>query len=125
MSHKIYIKPPQPTQTVVVAEIVVATLFLPLGIVFAFIADDEVQPFVLVFALIWVTMCIALIVHGVKTLGLIKTGKIEIAEIEGALGDTSGDFASRMRALEALKKDGLISEDEYRKKRNEILQEKW
>jgi hypothetical protein len=98
---------------------------LPVGIAFTFVAEDEARPFVIVFALIWVTMCIAMIVHAVKVLRLIKTGKIEIAEIEGAVGETSDDFASRLRDLEALKNDGLISDAEYRKKRDEIVQEKW
>jgi hypothetical protein len=31
----------------------------------------------------------------------------------------------KMRSLEALKKDGLISEDEFRRKREEVMQQKW
>jgi hypothetical protein len=33
-------------------------------------------------------------------------------------------FAAKLRELDALKKEGLISDDEYRTKRAEIMQEK-
>ena len=39
--------------------------------------------------------------------------------------DTTGDFESRLRSLEALKRDGLISEAEYEEKRAAILDESW
>jgi hypothetical protein len=35
------------------------------------------------------------------------------------------DFETKLRRLERLKDDGLITEDEYRLKRSEILDEKW
>jgi len=37
----------------------------------------------------------------------------------------SGDFEIRLRKLNMLKEDGLITEDEFQKKREEILREKW
>jgi hypothetical protein len=44
-------------------------------------------------------------------------------EIEDRNGQ--GDFAARLRALEKLREDGLVSEEEYQKKRVEILGENW
>lgn len=35
------------------------------------------------------------------------------------------DFDARLRKLEGLKKDGLVTDEEYRAKRAEILGEKW
>jgi cytochrome c-type biogenesis protein CcmH/NrfG len=35
------------------------------------------------------------------------------------------DFAVRLRELEALKKEGLLNDEEYQRKRREILDEKW
>ena len=35
------------------------------------------------------------------------------------------DFETRLRKLESLKKDGLLTEDEYRRKREKILEENW
>jgi len=35
------------------------------------------------------------------------------------------DFEAKLRKLESLKKDGLITEDEYRQKRDDVMKEKW
>lgn len=43
----------------------------------------------------------------------------------GGSGSVGPDFETRLRKLESLKKDGLITEDEYRRKREEILNDKW
>jgi hypothetical protein len=42
-----------------------------------------------------------------------------------APGETSLTFDERLRRLEKLRSDGLISEEEYRQKRAEMLEEKW
>ena len=108
-----------------VTQIIVLAFFMPLGVVFVFIAEGEARPFVAIFALIWTVVCIALIAHSIKVLKLIKMGKFEIAEISDPNPENESDFSSRLRNLEALKKDGLISEGEYQKKRKVIMQEKW
>lgn len=125
MSHKVYIKPPAPTRTMLKAQIVLALLFLPLGGVFVFIAEGEARPFVAMFAVIWGVACIALIVYSAKTLKLVNTGKIEIGEYGETELQTQSGFAERLRDLDALKKEGLLSDDEYQSKREQILQEKW
>ena len=131
MTRKVYAKPPAPTKTMFTALIVVASLFLVFGIgLFIGVHDElgEAMPFVAFFFVIWIAVCIIIIVHAVKTLRLIKRGKIEIAEIAGtdsAIGETESGFSERLRSLEALKRDGLISQDEYGKKRAEIMKEKW
>lgn len=40
-------------------------------------------------------------------------------------GGTGTDFDARLRKLEGLRKDGLVTDEEYRAKRAEILGEKW
>jgi hypothetical protein len=35
------------------------------------------------------------------------------------------DFAERLRKLEALRKDNLVSEEEFQAKRKQIMDEKW
>ena len=128
MPRKVYVKPPAPTKTMFVAMIVIAALFLVFGIgLFIGVMDElgEPMPFVGFFFVIWTAVCITMIVHAVKTLRLIKKGKIEIAEIDTLAGEAESDFAERLRNVEALKRDGLISADEYRKKRSEIMKEKW
>ena len=123
MSQKIYIKPPPPTRSLLIAQIVVVALFLPFGAGLTFMAEGEARPFALFFALIWIIACLAIMIHSFKMLRLIKKGKVEIAEVGSP--ENGGGFADRLRALDGLKKEGLISEDEHRKKRAEIMQEKW
>ena len=128
MSRKVYIKPPPPTKTLFVALVVISALFLLFAVVF-FIGIqaelDEAKPFVAIFFLIFSAGCIAIMVHAVKALRLIKAGKFEIAEVGGAAPEVESDFAAKLRDLEALKKEGLISAEEYRKKRAGIMREKW
>jgi hypothetical protein len=125
MARKVYLKPPPPTRTMLLAQIILGVLFLLFGMVLLNASEGEAQPFVAIFALIWAIGCISIIVTGVQALRLVKKGKIEIAEIGVTSGEMEGDFAVRLRDLEALKKDGLISDGEYQRKRAEIMQEKW
>ena len=125
MPRKVYLKPPPPTMTMLWAQIILGVLFLPFGLLFVFISEGEARSFVAIFTVIWAAACIAIIVMAVKALRLVKKGKIEIAEIDVTSGETEGDFAVRLRDLEGLRKDGLISDGEYQRKRAEIMQEKW
>jgi len=128
MPRKVYLKPPAPTKGMFVALIIVAVLFLLFGVGFFFAVRDELgeaMPFVAFFFVIWSVACIAMMIHAKRALRLIKKGKIEIAEIDTAVGAMESDFAERLRSVEALKNDGLISEEEYRKKRAEIMKEDW
>ena len=125
MPKKVYIKPPAPTRTMLMAQMVVVSLFLPLGPVFVFVAEGEARPFVALFALIWVAGCISILLYSAKTLKLIKAGKIEIAELGDGDQGRDAAFAQRLRDLEALKKEGLVSDAEYQKKREQILQDSW
>ena len=38
---------------------------------------------------------------------------------------SNGDFETRLRKLHKLKEEGLITKDEFNKKREEIMREKW
>ena len=53
----------------------------------------------------------------------------EVIEVESSDGSEEKapavDFEAKLRKLEALKKDGLITEDEYRQKRDDVMKEKW
>ena len=53
-----------------------------------------------------------------------RNGKIEVAEITGSVEEEGSSFATNLCELDAHKKDGLISEDEYQIKRVVIMQEK-
>ncbi len=95
------------------------------GIVLLSLADREVIPYVAIFLFIWEVVCITILINALKALKLMRNSKIEVAEIRGLAGGEGSSFAAKLRELNALKKDGLISDDEYRKKRAKIMQEKW
>jgi len=125
MSQKVYVKPPPIAKIIPVAQIILLPLFMLLGFVFIFIAGEEARPFVAIFCLIWWVICIALIVNAVKLLRLINKGKIEIAEIGGSTNEDDNGFAQKLRDLDALKKEDLISDEEYQIKREEVMKGKW
>jgi hypothetical protein len=75
----------------------------------------------------WIgTALFMLVYHGLNLKRAKGLSLIDI-ETESGLqaGETKRDPIQRLRDLEALKKDGLISEEEYRRKREEIMKEKW
>jgi hypothetical protein len=93
---------------------------------------------VAMFRVIWVLACLAVIGYSVWNLRSFKGSSAEEKGFSTALdvihieegsekggGEKTVDFDIRLRKLEALKSDGLISEEEYKRKREEILQEKW
>lgn len=125
MSRKVYVKPPPTARAFFIVQIVLGVLFMAFGLVFVFVAEGEARPFVAIFSIIWVAGCVAIIVHAAKSLRLIKKGKIQVAEVHDGAVETQRGFATKLRELEALRKEGLISEEEYRKKRAEIMAEEW
>ena len=122
MTQKVYAKP---LKTIFVAQVVIIPLFMIFGLVLFSFADREVMLYVAIFLLIWEAACIALLVNAVQVLRRIKNGKIEVAEISSMDGEEGNSFAAKLRDLDGLTKDGLISDEEYRKKREEILKAKW
>ena len=121
MSTKLYVKP---AKTIFVAQMVIIPLFMVFGFLFLFMADREVMVFLAIFVLIWETVCIAILVNAVKALKRMRDGKIEVAEISRP-AEAENDFSKKLRDLKALKTDGLLTDEEYREKREEILKAKW
>ena len=120
MTKKVYIKP---SKTIFVTHLVIIPLFMIFGIALFTCVDKEVMPYVAIFFLIWEAVCIALLVNAVKALKRMRNGKIEVVEISGLAGE-EGSFATKLRELDALLKDGLITEEEYQTKRAVIMQGK-
>ena len=93
------------------------------------------------FFIIWSVGCGGLFVHFIKLYILMKTGKIEVGEIDNlskdfksnievekvsnSIEESKNDFETRLRSIDSLKKDGLINEEEYKNKRTVIMQDKW
>ncbi len=140
MSVKKTIGTVQPTPLGSVVEIVMGVLFIAFGIVFwvsvAKESSSGAGP-IGIFFIIWFIVCGGFVGHGVlNLLTCSKTNKVKIPPGVGGVveftqfeedGEEDGkvDFAARLRKLEALKKDRLITGEEYERKRAEIMQDKW
>ncbi len=119
--NKIKLKPPKSMRTAILAQTVLAVLFLPAGAFFAWAAEGEAKPFALFFSLVWTVGCGFLFFRGRNAL---KELRKETFALDFSLeGEDSP--SSRLRELEELRRDHLISEEEYGKKRAEIMEEKW
>lgn len=138
MAQKIHVTPGGVTRAAAKAGIFTAALFLLFGLVFAFVSlsdmpDSEtgLKLLVGVFFCIWVVVCISMIVIYLRILSKpTDSGGNSLVDLDfaktGETGDTgSGDFDARLRKLEQLKRDALITESEYLGKREQILREKW
>jgi hypothetical protein len=106
------------------------------GIVFlaAIPADPGPEGFRNFFFLIWFLVCGGIVVYFIRNLATFSAGDkgripitasdvVEIVPGEDAAG--GNDFELRLRKLEALRKDGLVSEEEFQAKRKQIMDEKW
>ncbi|MGE4545507.1 MAG: SHOCT domain-containing protein [Pedobacter sp.] len=139
MTHKGHITPGRLSIAQAKIGIVVAALFLLFGLAFGFVVlnetpDSEAGLKILMggFFLLWVVVCIAMIIFYVRMLSKsINPEDQSLVDFQfeaSGVADTSGrdnDFAGRLRHLEELKRDGLITEAEYRDKRAQIMAEKW
>jgi hypothetical protein len=132
----------RPSPTASAIQLVMGIVFLIFGVVFIsgnLSGAEEGRGPMLFFMFIWVIGCLAIIVYSIINLQSFKGRKpglmsLEIVEMEK--GDTDGiqpaagpeaglDFETKLRKLEALRRDGILSEDEYRRKKQEILEQKW
>lgn len=118
---KISLKPSGDMRKALLAQTVLSVLFLPAGVFLAWVAEGEAKPFALFFCLVWTAGCGFLFFRGRSALKALREGTFALdVSLEG---DDSP--ASRLRELESLRKDRLISDEEYEKKRAEIMEEKW
>jgi hypothetical protein len=80
-----------------------------------------------VFMIGWLGTAVFMLVYHV--LNIKRAKGMSLVDIEAEPGPQvdgpASDPMQRLRSLEALKQDGLISEDEFRRKREEIMQQKW
>ena len=94
------------------------------GAVFCFIGVTTVMPRAGMFGVFWTIM--AFVITGVHGYNYFSKKGIAAWEIETEDNNSeNNDFESRIRKISKLKEDGLISEEEYKKKREEIMGEKW
>ncbi|MGL5245151.1 MAG: SHOCT domain-containing protein [Sarcina sp.] len=95
------------------------------GLIFVGIGIFVAIPMAGAFGILWTIFAgVITITHGINVFGEkgIATHEIEVKD-EYSKGEL--DFDERLRKLKALKDEGIITLDEYERKRNEILKEKW
>ncbi len=86
-------------------------------------SDSTFQTLIWLFRVIWWAVCLAMIIYGL--LMLIRKKPPSMMEMDLEYTGTEGDFETRLRKLESLRKENLITSQEYDKKRAEIMGEKW
>lgn len=80
-----------------------------------------------VFGIIWTLFAAAItFVNGYNAISTkgISSWNVEVEDYDG-METQRDDFENKLRKLHSLKADGLISDEEFAKKREEILNEKW
>jgi hypothetical protein len=79
------------------------------------------------FMVAWIAVLLFQLAYHVLNLKRAKgVPMIDVETEPGLPGDAAqGDPMRRLRDLERLKTDGLVTEDEFRRKREEMLREKW
>ena len=120
---------PRPTRLSGIALIVSGAVFLLFSIVPFGAAEGEAKPFIIIFGIIWVLACLSFIAYGIYILMSKRPSSGIVFDIESNASDDDqspgGDFETRIRKLEKLKEDQLITEKEYKCKREEIMKERW
>lgn len=126
MNGKITVRPPRASAIVL---IVMGILFLAFGVVLVDAAEGEARPLVMMFGILWAVVCIGFVVYGLCILSRGKAPAMAVIDVEsapeGGNRAEGADFDVKLRKLERLRKEQLISEEEYRRKRTEIMAEKW
>ncbi len=120
----------KPTRQAGLIGVVMGALFLVFGgAMFVLIGrDDGVEmPVLVIFGIFWSIVCLAIIITSALHM---RKGGLAMIRIENEPGPAGGgpdrdDPMDRLRKLDGLRKEGLISEAEFRTKRQEIMQRKW
>lgn len=119
--------------------IVVAALFEVFGVVFAavtlpdaYASEPGMALLIGLFFVIWIVGCTAIIIGlaGVSSAQQdpARASLLDVQFDDPVATDQAApktDFDDRLRKLEGLKRDGLVSDTEYRSKRSRILDENW
>jgi hypothetical protein len=120
---------PRPTKASGIGMIVAGAAFLLFSAVPFGAAEGEARPYVLIFGGIWVCACLSFIIYGIYILSSDKPSSGMVFDIDNnAMGTEAAprdDFDARIRKLHKLKEDGLVTEEEYQRKRTEIMNEPW
>jgi predicted signal transduction protein with EAL and GGDEF domain len=122
--QKAYVRP---TKSALIAGMIVVAAFLLLGIIMFFVLMQEGAYIGMVFMVFWVF--IVLLIGGIYLYNYRNYDKNFEKNVAGQIiipnAVKEEDFADKLRKLNDLKREGLINEAEFIKKRSEIMEQKW
>lgn len=129
MKQSAYIKPTKPG---LIAGLIVIIAFLAFGIFFFILLSGEPEAYIgQTFLVIWIIVILVIggifvnnLIHYDKNPGLSVAQEIEMPESFNTR-EIGISFDDKLRKLENLKREGLINDQEYAAKRQEIMQQKW
>lgn len=129
MKQKVYIKPTKPG---LIVGLIVIIAFLAFGIIFFTLLSGEPDAYIgQIFLVIWIIVVLVIggsfvnnLINYDKNPGASVAQEIEMPEAFNS-SEIGISFDDKLRKLENLRKEGLISEQEYAAKRQEIMQQKW
>jgi len=133
MTSKSSIRPARPTS---VASLVGLVFMLLFGIGFTVLVGNVLHeneaPLVMSLVLYlfmagWIGTVLYMLVYHFRNIRHPEGVPLFEVDTEAASGvdGAKSDFARKLRDLEQLKTDGLLNQEEYSRKRSEILAEKW
>lgn len=122
MTQKINVRPTRPA---LVTGLIVTSAFLVFGVVFLIMMARERSWIGVGFLAFWNLIILVMIGYLVYMLATRRTAVDIETETVPPAAEPGPDFEAKLRKLESLKKDGLISEEEYRAKRAEIMKRDW
>lgn len=128
MRQKAFIKPTKPA---LVLGLIVAIFMLLFGIFFFALLTEEGAGIGQIFMIFWMLVVISMIIYFAYGIRNFEKNNVAGISQEINLPDSfsqtrvSDSFDDRIRKLEKLKNDGLISTEEYEDKRKEIMSSQW
>ncbi len=115
----------KPTRPAVLLGLIAAIAFLIFGLVFLSVLVKLGSGLGIAFMIFWIFIVLIMIGFSIHLLTSRK-GVLELDTESQIPEEGAGpDFEAKLRKLELLKKDGLVTDEEYRGKRAEILNQKW
>jgi hypothetical protein len=130
---KLRVRPSRPSSIVTLIVSVFLTVFgLGFLLVVGQVLAENEAPFLVragfyIVMVVWIGAAIATGVYHLRNARQGKGG--DLLEIEGDTGEVAGGIPpgpmQRLRTLDGLKQDGLISEEEFQRKREEIMAQRW
>lgn len=90
-------------------------------------SSNNTPPFVILFFILWIGIAIGITVfHGTNVFSKKGVSFVDIdLKSDGQENRGANGFEEKLRKLNALRRDNLIDEDEFKIKRQEIMQQKW